>query len=552
MPVLKWTGGVKPAHGNVVFKWFSAGKRDNNRATPATGPGHKLISVALGDWIIVGTLTDRKKNKDAYRKVVEVFKKQRKGATIADITAKTALPLELVRELVSAAAEEYHARLEVTESGEILYSFPRGFISKYRGFRRNLAEAAEKIKKALKIAGTWIFKVWIMGMLLGYFVLFMLIALASLVISVAGSSSNSNNRSSHRGNSLGGMYFASQIFNLIIRIWFYSELTKSLDERSYGSRQVKPKGRPLYKAIFSFVFGDEDPNGDWASREKRSVIAYIQAHRGVISLPEFMTLTGLSPEKADSAILSCCLEFGGLPEATEEGTVVYRFDPLLRRGDVQDRSFADVSSILKRLKSFSSNKKNMNVWFGVINGVNLFFGGYFLFNALNIGALVSQGQINTGSYLYAVAYVLFSGLFSNPLPVITVGLGMVPLIFSFLFWLVPGLRYLGMRRENEAVKFENLRKIGYGRIWENPRTVKTGDLIPNIPECRPQNLTAAEDKIIKELGSYAVPEVNLDEEGNPAYAFTELAREKEALQRYRASLDGGASSLGKTVFDSEG
>jgi hypothetical protein len=492
---------------------------------------------------------DKIKNNEAYRKVLAAFKNQRKGVTIADITAKTALPLDSVRELVSVAADEYQARLQVTESGEILYSFPHGFVSKYRGFRRKLAGAMEKVKKGILIAGTWLFKVWIMGMLVGYFVLFMLIALASLVISVAGSSSNSNNRSSHRGNSLGGMYFASQIFNLIIRIWFYSELTKSIDGRYYENRRAKPKGRPLYKAIFSFVFGDGDPNGDWAAREKRSVIAYIQAHGGVISLPEFMSLTGLPPEKADSAILACCAEFGGMPEATEEGTVVYRFDPLLLRADGQDRSFSGLSAIIKRLKSFSSNKKNMNVWFGVINGINLAFGTYFFFNALNIGT--SQAQISAGSYPFAVTYVLFSGLFSDPLPVITIGLGLVPLIFSFLFWLIPGLRYLRMKEENEAVKFENLRRIAYGRIWENPLEVKAGDLIPDIPECHPRNLAAAEDKIIKELGSYAVPEVALDDRGNPVYTFTELAREKGALKKYRSSLDSGASSLGKTVFDSE-
>ncbi|MDR2068718.1 MAG: hypothetical protein LBP71_02490 [Spirochaetaceae bacterium] len=494
---------------------------------------------------------DQIKNNEAYRKVLEAFKSQRKGASIADITAKTALPLDSVRELVSAAADEYQARLQVTESGEILYSFPHGFVSKYRGFRRTLSRTMEKITKGIITIGTWLFKVWIMGMLVGYFALFMLIALASLVISVAGSSSNSNNRSSHRGNALGGMYFTSQIFNLIIRIWFYSELTKPINRGYYENRRAKSKGRPLHKAIFSFVFGDEDPNGDWSSREKRSVIAYIQAHGGVISLPEFMTLTGLPPEKADSAILSYCAEFGGLPDATEEGTVVYRFDPLLLRADGQDRSFSGLSALIKRLKSFSSNKKNMNAWFGVINGVNLAFGTYFLFNALNISALAAQ-TISAGSYLFAVAYVLFSRLFSNPLPFITIGLGIVPLIFSFLFWLIPGLRCLKMKGENEAVKFENLRKTGYGRIWDSPLEVKAGDLTPDIPECRPRNLAAAEDKIIKELGSYAVPDVTVDDRGNPVYAFTELAREKEALKKYRSSLDRDASSLGKTVFDSEG
>jgi hypothetical protein len=347
------------------------------------------------------------------------------------------------------------------------------------------------------------------------------------------------------------MFFASQIFDLIIRIWFYSELSKSLDGRYYENRQAKPRGRPLYKAIFSFVFGDEDPNRDWASQEKRAVIAYIQAHEGVISLPEFMTLTGLPPEKADSAILACCAEFGGLPEATDDGTVVYRFDSLLLRADKQDRSFPGISSIMKRLKAFSSNKKNMNVWFGIINGINLAFGTYFLFNALEIGVLVARSQINAGSYLYAVAYMLFSSIFANPLSFITIGLGLVPLIFSFLFWLIPGLRYLGLKKENEAVKLENLRKIAYGRIWDKPLMVKPGEFGPDLPaEYRPQNLSSAEDRIIKELGSYAVPEVALDDQGSPVYTFTELAREKEALKKYRSSLD--VSSLGKTVFDSEG
>jgi hypothetical protein len=323
-------------------------------------------------------------DREACRKITDACRKQKNGATVADIAGRTSLPLAMVKDLIPKVADEYSARLQVTESGEILYSFPQGFRSKYRGPGVFMRSVLEKVGKGVKIFASWLFKVWIMVMLIGYFALFMLLALAALVISLSGGSSgNSDSRS---GRSGGGLFFAGSIFNLIIRIWFYSELTKSMDPYYYDRRQAKPGGRPLHKAIFSFVFGDGDPNADWETREKQAVIAYIQANKGVISLPEFVMLTGLKPLEAENAVTAFCVEFGGSPEATEDGTVVYRFDELLVRADTRDRSFGG-SSPVKRLENFSLNKTGMNMWFGIINGVNVLFGGYYLFNALNTGAV---------------------------------------------------------------------------------------------------------------------------------------------------------------------
>ncbi|MDR2483987.1 MAG: hypothetical protein LBD55_01165 [Treponema sp.] len=491
------------------------------------------------------------KDRVVYRKVTDAFKKQRNGATVADIVAKTALPLSTVRELVPLVADEYSARLEVTESGEILYSFPRGFTSKYRGFRARFRGFCESFIRGIKIAGGAIFKVWIMVMLVGYFALFMLIALAALLISMVGGSSNSESRSEGRGGGLGGLFLASSIFDIIIRIWFYSELTKALDREYYGDRpSPRPKGRPLYKAIFSFVFGDGDLNADWASKEKQAVIAYVQANQGVISLPEFMTLTGCTPQAAEQAITAYCVEFGGIPEATEDGTVVYRFDELLLRADKRDRSSGS-SSPLKGLNTFSSNPKKMNIWFGILNGVNLVFGSYFLFNAFGTGAITTKAQLEAASYLYRVTYLLSTIVTHNPLPFILAGLGVIPLVFSILFWIIPALRYHFMKKDNENIKLENLRKVGYRRIWSAPMGVASTDIKAGAEECLPKNLSAAQDRVIKEMGSYAMPEVNLDNKGGTVYVFNELEREKEALQNYRAQITPRASSLGKIVFDSD-
>jgi hypothetical protein len=487
----------------------------------------------------------------AYRKVVEAFRRERRGSTVADIVARTALPLQTVRELVPLAADVYAARLEVTESGEILYSFPRGVVSKRRGLKARFGRFMVQFGRGLKIAAQTLFKVWTMTMLVGYFVLFMVIALGALMLSVAASSSNSsNNRSSRSSGGMGGMFLASSVFDMIIRIWFYSELTKSMDPRRRGATDKRPRGRPLYKAIFSFVFGDGDPNADWDSREKQAVIAYLQANAGVISLPEFMTLTGKERGEAEERIAAYCVEFGGMPEATEEGTVVYRFDELLLRADKQDRSFSAFSAPLKRLRSFSANPRRMNGWFVAINTVNLLFGGYFFANALTTGRILTQEHFDAASYLYGFVYVILSSLVANPLALISIGLGIIPIVFSILFWLIPALRYAGMKKNNETIKLENLRKDGYGRIWNKPLSVQSADINPAAGECRPKNMAAAQERVLKELGAYAVPDVAIGPAGETIYSFKELEREKTALQNYRAGIKPDSSDLGKTVFDS--
>jgi hypothetical protein len=463
-----------------------------------------------------------------------------RGRSAADLSAVTALPLETVRELLPRAADEFHGRLEVTASGEILYSFPRGFTSRYRGFSVFAARVLEKAGRFFKAAGVLLFKVWIMVMLVGYFALFMLIALSAMMLSVAASSSGSSNRGGRRDSS-GGLYLTSSIFNMIIRLWFYSELLGS----SRGGRRAAPARpkKPLHRAIFSFVFGEGDPNRDRAEMRKKALIAFLRAHRGVISLPDFMALSGLPPEEAEAELLACCAEFGGSPEASDEGTIVYRFDEILRGSDRGEG--AELPA--KRLWKFSSNEKSMNAWFGIINTVNLLFGGYFFYHALNTGAILSPEHFQQSSWLYGLTWYLSGPFVQDPRPLITVGLGLVPLVFSLLFWLIPVLRAFREKGENERIKMENLRKAGFSRIWSRPLAVESGDIQGPDPAYRPAKLAAAQDRIIKEMGAWSVPDVEIGEKGNTVYSFKELDREKKALEKYRAGIN--AEGLGDTVFD---
>jgi len=287
--------------------------------------------------------------------LVDVFRSRRGEATTADLIALTGLPKVQVEAEVKAVSDEYGARLRVTESGDLLYSFPEGMRSRYRGFLPSLRRGWKAFKKAAAAVATLLFKAWIVVMLVGYFLLFVALALlavlASMGLSMSGGSKDS--RSSRRGGGMGGFMLTGRLIDSIIRIWFYSELFSDPNDRERSRARRRDK-KPLHRAIFSFVFGDGDPDASWDEIEKKAVIAFVQANKGLMTQPEFMAITGLPPGEADERINRYLYEFEGSPEVSDGGVIYYSFPSLMRRGDRSDRSYG-FSIPIRRVAAFSSN-----------------------------------------------------------------------------------------------------------------------------------------------------------------------------------------------------
>ena len=477
---------------------------------------------------------------DDYQKIVNSLKRRfKKGATAADVCADTALPLAKTCELLPKAADEYSGHLRVTSSGEILYYFPNGFASRYHGLRVRVSEAFRVFKKALGTFLAFAFKAWIMFTLIGYFTLFLALALAAVVFSVV-VQSKSSGRSGRR------VFFGPNLFSLIWRIWFVQEINRPR-YGNYRGGSVKIKKPPLYKAIFSFVFGGEDPNKNWDEKESKAVLDYLLANSGVISLAEFMVLSGKNSALAQEDILSFCLRYEGSPEVTDEGTIVYRFDGLTRRLNAKNQ--AELSFPVKRLKKFSDNEKKTNVLFVMINAVNFLFGSYFLFNSLKTGLLVSEIQYKSASYLYGFTHSILEYLTLNPPLVMSVALGVTPLVFSLFFWIIPAARRFFLKKENAAIKLINFKKSIFGKIWSNPENICFKNILPQDKESYPENIALAEDRVIKEFGAVSKVEIEQNAAGEMIYSFIELEKEKLALEKYRKSVDPALSKLGDIVFD---
>jgi hypothetical protein len=137
-------------------------------------------------------------------------------------------------------------------------------------------------------------------------------------------------------------------------------------------------------------------------------------------------------------------------------------------------------------------------------------------------------------------------LIDKPHPFILVGLGLVPLLFSFFFWLIPALRFARLGAENRKINERNLRKTGFRLIWEKLRGIRAADI--DAPSSKGPG--AEQEKIIVEMGSYSQPEVEVDERGT-IYNFPELEREKKALAASRSAVNPAGFDIGKVIFDSE-
>lgn len=485
---------------------------------------------------------------DRYRvrdSIVAAFKKHRGEATPADIVAFTGLPKAQIDAELPAVADEYDGRLKVTGSGQILYSFPTGFRSRYRGFGPAAGRFARSAVRVLASVGKAMFKAWIMVMLVGYFVLFIALAVLAVVASIAASSSDKNNRRSGRG----GLSLTTGLFDLFIRIWFYNEVFSTPEERYYrGVAQRQARGRqkgnrrPLHKAIFSFVFGEPDPDAGHEANQKRAFVTMVRQKNGIIVPEEFMALTGLPPAEADRAINRYLYEFEGIPDVTSAGTVVYRFPGLLLRARGDEAGAADAP--FRSLVPFSANDRKSNTWYAVINGVNLVFGGYFLYCTMAYETLAAQ-PISLGTYLFWFTGHLLDQFVANPLGVMGVGLGLVPLAFSALFWLIPALRAGSVRKRNERVKAENLRRVVYSGALARPLHVIPPDPASLPVMARPSDSSEA-GKAVEELAAYEGGEPQAD----GSWKLVELERKLADARAARADVRPDAADLGGVVFDS--
>jgi hypothetical protein len=480
--------------------------------------------------------------------LVSFLKTKRGSSTVADMIGGTGLPKYQVEQAAKAALDEYAGRLKVTESGELLYYFPGGMRSTVHGAGPSLRRFWKRFVSTAARVLSLLFKVWIVVMLVGYFVAFVAIIVLAIVASFAASAAgNSSSRGrSSRGGGMGGGFLMLRLLDLLLRMWFWTSFFKGTNTR----KPKDPNGRAFYKSVFGFVFGDGDPNKGWDEAERRHIIAYIRSHKGVITLEELMGLSRREPDQANALMNRLLLEFEGEPGVTENGTVIYTFPELMRTSDSPQKSIGQVPLLnpsSKQIVPFSANKKRTNGWIAFFNAFNLGFGSYFL--ALGITHAAISKAVPT-LFSFTGQLLIRAGIL-NPAPLLTIALGIIPVAFSILFFLVPFLRRFKLNRQNAKIREESLRGRILAQVLSSPSQVDPRNVKASGTTLDPRNVHASSRRIIERLAAamHAEP-IPQEKDGAFSYKFAELERELADLESYRNGVDLKRYELGATVFDS--
>jgi hypothetical protein len=258
--------------------------------------------------------------------VMESIEKLRYQVTVADVAAQTGMNLEAVNREVMLLASLTSGNLTVAETGDITYTFAPNF----RGILLQRSTAA-RLRALGRTVGQWLF--YLVRISFGIvLVLSIMVVVVAIVVAIAAINSQNQGDDRDRDRSRGG----GNWFVFLGNPWevFYP---------SYGSRRysdnaypetprVKAEGdRGFLENVFSFLFGDGDPNRDAEDRRYRLIAQVIRNHDGAVIAEQIAPYLDEEDSPAtdnENVMLPVLVKFNGFPEVSEQGLLAYRFPDL--------------------------------------------------------------------------------------------------------------------------------------------------------------------------------------------------------------------------------
>ena len=435
--------------------------------------------------------------RDARRILLEALKGQGGQLTKADAVAKSGLPVPVAEEALGGLLKEFRSHLAATESGELIYQFDPSFT------RRDavpLRERLAKVGNALWRGFSFLFKISIVTTLVVYFVAFVVMLIAVLFA----------RRSSDDRDSGGDIDFTWPLF------WMWGWGPGSAGGFTRRRRRRLPD-KPLYKKVFEFVFGPPKPPLDPLADEKE-VLAHIRHKNGRIAAVDLVMLMGWDFARAEEEATRLLVNYGGEPEVTDDGVVVYVFKDMRKTAVQSGQPEPTVRRAWERLESRSAltgNRTGTNVAISLFNGFNLL------------------------APLWIVP--AFEAGLAAPIPGQEFLLHDYPMAFSGLLFAVPLGRWLVERAREPGRRKRNARR----RLLQS--VLAQQGQAASVEELAPEPTTAqALSQSLVALGG----DVVTDDSGQIRYAFPRIREELAGIEKARAQASGRERDPGVIVFSS--
>jgi hypothetical protein len=337
--------------------------------------------------------------------------------------------------------------------------------------------------------------------LVAYFVLFVVMLIALLFA----------RRSSDDRDSGGDIDFTWPLF------WMWG-WGPSYGGGPYRRPRRRLPDRPLYKKVFEYVFGPAKPPVDQLAEEKE-ILAYIRQKNGRIAAADLVMLMGWDFARAEEEATRLLVNYGGEPEVTDDGVVVYAFKEIRKTAGEDQLAQSTVRRAWERLESrppLTGNRTGTNVAISLFNG----------FNLLAPLWIVPAFEAGLRTHIPGQEFLLHD----------------YPLAFSSLLFAVPLGRWLAEQAREPGRRRRNARRrLLQAVLAKQGQAASVEELAPDPAEAE------ALGRSLVALGG----DVVTDDNGQIRYAFPRIRQELAEIEKARAGASGRERDPGAIVFSSK-
>lgn len=359
--------------------------------------------------------------------------------TVGDVAAKAGLNVNQAQQGLLALASDAGGHLQVAESGEIAYLFPKNFRTVLRNkfWRLRLREWWEKVWNAL----FYLIRISF-GILLIISIVLIFVTITVILIALSSSRDGDGDSGGGSRHSGGGAFFFPYFWFGPDIFWFfdpdYNHNRHSRRRRSASRSPSQQQEMNFLEAVFSFLFGDGNPNADLEERRWQEIGGTIRNNGGAVvaeQIAPYLDNIKAGSSEDEDYMLPVLTRFNGYPEVSPDGGIIYYFPELqvTATGQRQQAVPAYLQEQLWRFSQAGSGQKMLAIGLGAVN----------IIGALVLGSLLQGGEIAAQ----------LGGLVAFVQSIYWLLLG-----YGIAFLTVPLIRYFWIQRRNRQTETRNLKR----------------------------------------------------------------------------------------------
>lgn len=359
--------------------------------------------------------------------IINAVEKLGHRVTSGDVATQAGIDINIAQRELLVLASEAGGHLQVAESGEIAFAFPGNFraILRNKYWQLKLKDGWNKIWKVL----FYLIRISF-GIILIASILMIIAAIITILVVINTSQNNNNNNSG--GNRSGSWFWIGWLMPDFR--WFYPDNHNNYQQQK--AKGSKKKKMNFLESVFSFIFGDGNPNYNLEERRWQTIGKVIKNQKGAIiaeQITPYLDEIGSSvAQEYEDYMLPILTRFDGRPEVSPEGQLIYHF-PELQTTAISSPS-QSVPTYLKE-KNWRFSLASSGQIMGAIG-----LGGANLIGALMLGSLLKTPEI--AGYLTG-----FLGFMNVIYPVL--------LIYGVGFLTIPLIRYYWIQWKNKNINGRN-------------------------------------------------------------------------------------------------